>query len=434
MSLGHDPTVALSLPDLMSMTKDEIEAWAAENYMTKVRITAEYSVEIAAGKAISYVINDNTVVDKVKRNTPVYVIVSKGSEDQAAILITLPDFREKTISESYVLANENGILLKVNEQYDDFVLKGGIIAQSVKAAEKVKKGDEITLTVSKGKMITIQSFSGDSKQKASAVAAKLGVPVAIIEKYSSLSTGSFISQSIAAGSVYEDGDILELFYSLGNKIVLSSFVGQTRDAIENWAKALNDLGASITIKAAYTQSNSSKGKIIYQDKANILIGVKATIKITVSFGKAVFVPDFVAPAGSGYDSAITREKALAMCEALNIIPIFVKERKANRLPGEIWYQSIAAGAEVSEESTITLKYNSANVKITVPNFVNMTKTEIVAGNYYQRLNITFVITDVYVEGYAGKVYKQSIPAGSEAAAGSAITLYISPEPLPSSTP
>ena len=40
VSLGHDLSVTLPLPDLMSMTKEEIEAWAAENFMAKVRITA----------------------------------------------------------------------------------------------------------------------------------------------------------------------------------------------------------------------------------------------------------------------------------------------------------------------------------------------------------------------------------------------------------
>lgn len=428
LSIGHDLTVSLKLPDLMNMTKEEIDAWSAENFMTTVRITTEFSTEVAAGKVISFKINDNTVVDEVKRNTPIYIIVSKGREDETAVMVTLPNFKEKSISECYDFANENGLVLTVKEQYDNFAPKGAIIAQSVKADEKVRKGDEIVLTLSKGKMITIPSFAAYSKQKANAVATELGIPVTIIEKYSTLATGKFISQSIAEGSVYAEGDILELNYSLGNKVALTSFVGQTRDAIESWAKELNDQGASISLSVTYTKSNSPKGKIIYQDKANTMISVKTTIKITVSLGKVVFVPDFVAPAGSGYDVAITREKALAMCEQLNIIPVFVASSKAGRLPGEIWYQSIAAGTEVSEESTITLKYNPATAKVTVPDFENKTQDEIIAAGWYQKFSITFVLADTYVEGHADKAYKQSIPAGSSVAVGSDITIYISPPP------
>lgn len=426
VSKGHDLTVTLPLPDIKNMTQEEIEAWAAQNFMTKVRITSEYNSEVPKGSVISFEINDNTVVDNVKRNTPIYVIVSKGKQNDADVLITLPNFKEKSISESYAFANENGLTLKMEEQYDDYAAKGSIIAQSVKADEKVSKGAEITLTVSKGKKIVVVDFSGFSKQKAQAKGTELGIPVSIVEQYSTLAMGEFISQSIPANSVYEEGDVLELYYSLGNKVVIGSFVGQPRDAMETWAKDLNNQGCSIVIKATYTQSNSPKGNIIYQSKANTSIGVKTTISITVSAGKAVFMPDFVAPEGSGYDVAITREKALAMCEALNIVPVFVKSAKAGRLPGEIWYQSVAAGKEVNEGTTITLKYNPSDATVTVPDFKGMTEAEIRAGPYFMQFTITFAQGETYVDGYPEMVYQQSVRAESKVVTGAAITLTISP--------
>ena len=426
VSKGHDLTVTLPLPDIKNMTQEEIEAWAAQNFMSKVRITSEYNSEVPKGRVISFEINDNTVVDNVKRNTPIYIIVSKGKQDETDVLVTLPNFKEKSISESYVFANENGLTLKVEEQYDDYAAKGAIIAQSVKADEKVSKGTEITLTVSKGKKIVVVDFSEYSKQKAQAKGTELGIPVSIVEEYSTLAAGKFISQSIPADTVYEEGDVLELYYSLGNKIVIGSFVGQTRDAMETWAKELNGQGCSIVIKASYTQSNSAKGTIIYQSKANTSIGVNTTISITVSSGKAVFVPDFVAPEGSGYDVAITREKALAMCESLNIVPVFVKASKAGRLPGEIWYQSVAAGKEVSEGTTITLKYNPSDATVTMPDFTGMTEAEIRSGTYFQQFTITFAYAETYVEGYPEMVYQQSVRAESKVVSGAAITLTISP--------
>lgn len=428
VSLGHDLTVSLPLPDLMSMTNDEVEAWAAKNYMTKVRITTEYSDKVPSGKVISYQINDNTVVDQVTRNTPIYVVVSKGSESAATIQVTVPNFKEKSLAESYTFASENGIVLKINEQFDDYAPKGSIMSQSVKADEKIKKGDEVTLTVSKGKMITIPSFSGYTKEKATAVATQLGIPVTIVEKYSSKSTGSFISQSIASGTVYDSGDILELDFSLGNKIVVASFIGQMRDAMESWAKDLNDHGASITLKATYSQSNAAKGTIVSQDVANTVIGIKTTINITVSSGKVIYMPDFVAAEGSGYDAAITREKALAMCDELKIVPVFVAESAANRLPGEVWYQSVAAGTEVTEQTTITLKFNPDNVQVIVPNFVGMTKADILAGSYLKQLDIRFVDAPAHVDPYTNQVCEQSLRANTKAAAGSVITLTISPAP------
>ena len=85
VSLGHDLSVMLPLPDLMSMTMEEVEAWADSNYMTKVRITTEYSDTVPSGNVIRFEINDNTVVDEVRRDTPIYVIVSKGPEDESSM-------------------------------------------------------------------------------------------------------------------------------------------------------------------------------------------------------------------------------------------------------------------------------------------------------------------------------------------------------------
>jgi beta-lactam-binding protein with PASTA domain len=82
------------------MTMQEVEAWAAENYMTKVRITTEYSETVVSGQVIRYEINDDTVVDEVKRNTPIYVIVSKGPEPQTVEKVALPNFREMTVAKA----------------------------------------------------------------------------------------------------------------------------------------------------------------------------------------------------------------------------------------------------------------------------------------------------------------------------------------------
>lgn len=429
VSKGHDLSVTLELPELSTMTKDEVEAWAEQNFMTKVRITTEYSDTVPAGKVIRYEINDNTVVGEVKRDTPVYVIVSKGMEDDSAVDITVPDFKTKTISECFVFAAENGIQLIVEEEYDEYTPKGSIISQSIKPEEKVKKGTAITIVLSKGKKIIVPDFSGYSKEKAQAAASELGIQISITERYSSSSEGRFLSQNIAAGSVLEDGDFLELSYSLGNKIVVSSFVGQTRDAIENWAKELNKNDARITIKVTYTQNNANAGTIIHQDIANQVISRGTTINITVSKGSLVFVPDFVASEGLAYGQIITREDAIEMCEAVGIVPIFTEGTEAGRLPGEVWYQSIAAGTEVYQGATITLKYTPSS-QTQIPDFTGMTQQEIIDAGHRMKLLITFVTAEDAVAGYEGKVYEQSVASGTTVAMGSKITLTISPQAPP----
>lgn len=429
ISLGHDLTVTLPLPDIMSMTMDEVQKWADQNFMTKVRITTENSDTVPSGKVIRYEINDNTVVSEVRRDTPIYVIVSKGPEDASSIQITVPDFKTMSISESYIFANENGLTLTVTEQYDDYVPAGTVISQSVKANDKVSKGSEIKLVVSKGKEIKIPDFSIYTKDEASSVATTLGIPITVVEKYSSRKAGAFISQSIDPDTIYETGQYLEVDYSLGNTVAITSYVGQTRDAIESWASGLNQQGASITIKVTTTESDSPKGAIIYQDIANKMISVKSTINITVSSGKIIYVPDFVddstAPS-RGYDTAVTREEAIKMCEDAGIVPVFVKSSCAGRLPDEVWYQSLTPGTEVSQGTTITLKYVPSTT-YQVDDFTGKTKTDIESGGYGMKFTITYEAYSEYIAGKEGVVVKQSVAPSTTVAAGAAIILYIGPD-------
>lgn len=428
VSLGPDLSVTLPLPNLMDMTKDEVDAWAAENFMTKVRVTTEFSATVPTGKVIRYEINDNTVVgDEVRRDTPIYVIVSKGI-DTTVEQIEVPDFKTMTLSESYIFANDNGLVLVVEQEYDDYVPEGSIISQSVKAKEKVPEGTEIKLVASKGKMVEIPDFSDYTKELATSVAAELGIPVTIVEEYSGSSAGSLISQSIPAGTVYEKGDYLELYYSLGNKIVVPSFVGQTRDAIEAWALGLNEQGAHIAIDATTTNSSSAAGTIIYQTPANTSIGVRKTICITVSKGAVVYVPDFKSGAKSGYDVAITREEAIAMCEELKLVPVFKEENSSGVLPGAVWYQSESPGTEVPEGTRITLKF--AKIKTTyVPKFVSEGKNEsYVRENYNATFKLVFVVAEEPIAGPEGLIVSMSINEGTQVPYGTILTLYTNPPP------
>jgi beta-lactam-binding protein with PASTA domain len=431
VSKGPDLSVTLTLPDLLNMTKAEVEAWAKANHMTKVRITTEFSDTVPAGKVIRYEINDNTVVgNEVRRDTPVYVIVSKGI-DTTVEQIEVPDFKTMTLADCYAFANDNGLVLSVTEQYDDYIPEGSIISSSVKEKEKVPRGTEIRLVASKGKKIEIPDFSDYTRETALSVASGLGIPVTVIEKYSGSAEGAFISQSIPAGTVYEKGDFLELYYSLGNKIVVPSFVGQTRDAIESWALDLNSKGARISISATTTNSSQPAGTIIYQTPANTTVGVKKTISITVSKGQVVYVPDFISGASLGYDVAITREQAIARCEELKLVPVFKAEAKSGVLPGAIWYQDLAPGKEVTEGTKIVLKYSPAPAELLeVPKFTGRTEDQIKADpqeNYLKQFNLVFVPAEAN-DGIHGEnvVIRQSVPVGTKVPYGTMITLYTNP--------
>ncbi len=427
VSEGPDLSVMIPVPDIENMTMTEVEAWADENLMTKVRVTSEASETIESGKVISFTVNDNTVIgDEIRRDTPLYVVFSKGKADGQPV--KLPDFTLNTVEEAQEFATENGIILEIVEEFHDTVLKGTIMKQSIKAEETVKSGEIITLNVSKGKEILVPAFSKYSKDSVEAEALKLGITIKVVERYSSSREGAFLSQSKSAGSLYEEGDTIEVKYSLGNTVSLGSFEGQSIHDVNAWADALNEEGANIKISVTRTTSDSAADVVLSQDRANTNIGINDTLHFVVSEGGFLFVPDLVAPEGLPYTEVITRESAMAICKELNLIPIFIEEAKEGRLEGEVWSQSLQPGIEVAHGTTIELRFVPITQTYVVPNFVGLTESEFLAMDYGRQFAINVTIGD-YVENMEGKVISQGIDAGKVVAAGTVIDITIGGDEL-----
>ena len=424
VSIGPDMSIEYYLPDIMNMTKDEIDQWAATNLMSKVRISAQTSDTIEKGKVISFQINDDTVIDKVRRDTPIYIIISKGSAEETEAMkeIKIPDFQTLGLAASMLFAQENGLVVTVKREYNEYVMENTIISQSLSVNSIAHPGDELTLVVSQGEMLLMPSFKQLDRSDAMSLAASLGIPVKVKERYSSSDAGRMIYQSVPEGEQITDDTKLELTYSLGPKIAISNFEGQQKFAIEEWLDEVNEYGARLELKVTYTQNSAIAGTILSQNIKNQYVYRDTIIKIVVSTGNVVFVPDFVAVAGAGYDLAITREKAEDMAESLGLVLLFVEATNAARLPGEIWWQSISAGTEVEVGTIITLKYNPVNSTLELPDFTGMTVNEVKATPEYANLKIVFQLGE---SGPTGNVvYDQSVAAYSTVAYGAEIILYI----------
>ncbi len=432
VSQGPDLSVLIPLPDIMNMTRQEIEAWTAENLMTKVRITSEYSETVPAGNIISFEVNDNTVSGSdVRRDSPVYVVVSNGSENTGPVEV--PDFTTMTLDGAQKFADDNFITLTVIEKYDDTAPQGQIMSQSVKAETTINGGDTVEIVVSLGKEIIVPNFSTYEQDVAGTVAGQLGITISMTERYSTSDAGRLISQSIPAGTLYDPTDIVELTYSLGNEFLLSSFVGQTKESLDTWAHERNEQGANIKVVASYTSSSQPSGTILSQDKENVTIGINVTINVVVSQGEIIYVPDFISKDELPYSEIITREKAIAMCDEIGIVPVFTPVSLINRLEGEVVSQSIPPGTQIDQGSTITLGYIPVTSSLQVPDFQNMHEWELAP--YGMLFELTFEVGE-YIAGMEGRVISQTVRPDTVVAPGTAITVVIGgeegyiPDPLP----
>ncbi len=425
VSKGPDLDVLVPVPDIINMTMSEVEQWADENHMTAVRITTQDSETVPSGSVIEFMVNDNTVLgEEIKRDTPFYVVFSRGKGEGEAV--TLPNFLTMSLEESKKFAEDNDIILQIVEVFSETVIKGNVISQNIKAEEVVRTGDTVILNVSKGEEIIVPNFFEYTKDEAALKASSLGITTIVTEKYVlGYDEGNLSYQSVSAGSLYEDGDVVELVYSKGYKIVVQSFVGSSEPSVRAWVTPLNEEGASIKINTTYTASDSAPGTILAQDKIDFTMRIDDTLNLVVSSGKVIFMPDLITSASSNYGDIITREKAIEICNALNIVPVFIEEKNSSKEPGEVWYQSIAPGTEVKQGSTVTLKYNPASATIIVPNFISSYTTRAaVEADATLNSNFTIVFVEVPSTGTVGNIASQSIAAGSTVAVGTTIQLEV----------
>ncbi len=434
VSAGPDLSILVPVPDIMNMTLKEVETWAAENLMTKVRVTTENSSTIPAGQVIEYTVNDNTVIDtEIRRDTPFYVVFSNGAGEGTAV--ELPNFITMSVEEAQKFGTDNGITIQIVEKFSDSVAKGQIMEQSIKAEETIHEGETVKLTVSLGEEIRVPNFFTMTEDEASLEATKLGITITTSEKYMlGVEEGRLISQSMSSGALYESGDYIELVYSLGDTIYVTSMVGSSENSIRDWVLPLNEKGASITVNITYTESDKAKNTVLSQDKINLTLPINMVVNFVVSSGKAIYAPDLVAPESANYPDIITREQAITICNGLGIVPVFREVSAAGREPGEVWQQSIPVGTKMSEGDTITLNVVPGSQSVAVPNYVGMTVSGVEGHADTKYLKIVYVEvagSNANSNNDWDTIKSQSVLAGSVVTFGTTVTLekYVDPDTL-----
>ena len=73
-------TCLLLIPGFYVHDQNEIDS-GAENFMTKVRITTEYSNTVETGKVIRFEINDDRVVNEVRRQPHIHYYFKRSDTE-----------------------------------------------------------------------------------------------------------------------------------------------------------------------------------------------------------------------------------------------------------------------------------------------------------------------------------------------------------------
>lgn len=116
------------VPDVEGRSEAEAEKMLQDAKLTVVHGKAENSDEVEEGHVIS---SDPEAGTEVEEGTEVTIVISLG-EDQA----TVPDLRNKSVSDAEAALKEAGLSGSASEEYSDSVEAGCVISQSIDAGEK----------------------------------------------------------------------------------------------------------------------------------------------------------------------------------------------------------------------------------------------------------------------------------------------------------
>lgn len=235
---------------------------------------------------------------------------------------------------------------KVDRRYSDTVKRGTVIETDPETGARVRGNASVTVVVSRGpEMVKVPDVGGKSLEDAKKALTDAGLtPGAVTEEFNEdTDQGSVVSTAPAAGAPRRADTAVALVISKGAPIEAPGVVG---DSVEDATSALKEAGLEVRIAPEQVNSPQEAGSVAAQSAAEGSRLAKGdTVTLTVSKGpRMVTVPK------------VTGEKAGDAQKDLEKAGFKVKvDHGFPFLSDEIASQSVKAGDQAPEGSTITIK-------------------------------------------------------------------------------
>lgn len=269
LSYGLNEPLETKLIDLSNKNKFEIEFYLKMNALN-YSITYEFSDKIQRDYIISYNHKENDVVTKENK---IEIVLSKGKS------ITIPNLYQMTTDEINDFIINNNLKISYDDKYDDKTELGKVVSVNYKENDIVEEGSLIEVILSKGQL-KMEEFSNLSQFKD--WANKYGIKFSENYQFNSLSNGSIISFSKAAGEVIGNNETITVNISKGPSISIPSFIGMNKNDI---TKKCNSIG--LTCKFSYSgYSQTAYDVAVSQSKTGGEVAKGTTVTIYLSKGPA----------------------------------------------------------------------------------------------------------------------------------------------------
>ena len=273
VSNGADPDELISVPDIESMNKEEIQQWIKENKLQKTKITSSYNEDVPTGEVVSFEFK-GVEPDSFTRSSVLNITVSKGP--QPAGTVTVEDFVKQDFSVVEAWGKKHKVEIIKTTKYDNKVLKDIVISQSIEAKKTIKEGESLTVVVSLGKGVVVPDFAKMTNTEVDDWLKENASFVKVKEMYSTES-GYIIEQSIPTGKYIGEDSKLNVTKNLGSHFYIDeigfSIEGNSYDKFKDFAESLEEKGIYIDTHKNFVPSDKPERTIlsimeIYDDDGN----------------------------------------------------------------------------------------------------------------------------------------------------------------------
>ncbi len=218
VSLGNE----VKLPSVVGLRESEAKS-LLQNAGFGVVTHESYSRDIAKG----YVISQTPSGATASEGSTVVIYVSKGISE-AEMPISIPyvvGMSENDAAQKLVSARFN---ISKSYEYSDSTSKGCVISQSDSGSAYA--GATISIVISKGRAVTVPNYVGEFWDRYGSV---YGLNINLgYQNTAGGDRGKIISQSIAPGTIVEEGTAITLIKSLGKLIRVPNLVGTTTTFVD----------------------------------------------------------------------------------------------------------------------------------------------------------------------------------------------------------
>ena len=200
----------INLDDYTNQTMDEVVN-KLEVKGIDVKTSEEMSDAIEEGRVIRQLPTAGSVVET---GDSVRLFISSGPNK-----FTLDDYVNSNANEAKSELELQGVNVSLAEGFSSTIPSGFVISQSPQKGTEMKKGDSVTLTVSRGtQMVKVPSLVGFDTDKAKDALTNNNLKVGnIIESPSSQAKGTVIRQGTPAGTEVEKNSQVDIYVSDGTQ-------------------------------------------------------------------------------------------------------------------------------------------------------------------------------------------------------------------------